>query len=200
MLPAGVSLSDNYTLSVIYLLVLLYIFHGIGIISDIFMESIEVITSQTTIVEVKDKQGNVTGTIEEIVWNPTVANLSLMALGSSAPEIMLSVLETVMLLEDTPGELGPSTIVGSAAFNLLMITAVSIYAVGEEPKYINDVCVFVITSIFSVWAYVWMFISLKVWTPGYITAAEAWITLLNTGLLLGMAYGADIYRRRQRKK
>ena len=27
------------------------------------------------------------------VWNPTIANLSLMALGSSAPEILLSVIE-----------------------------------------------------------------------------------------------------------
>lgn len=31
-----------------------------------------------------------------------------------------------------PGELGPSTIVGSAAFNLLLISAVSIYAVNIE--------------------------------------------------------------------
>ena len=29
------------------------------------------------------------------VWNPTVANLTLMALGSSAPEILLNVIETV---------------------------------------------------------------------------------------------------------
>ena len=28
------------------------------------------------------------------VWNPTVANLTLMALGSSAPEILLNVIET----------------------------------------------------------------------------------------------------------
>ena len=74
---------------------MMYCFLGIAIISDIFMEAIEVITSQTTIREIKDEKGNVTGTIEEIVWNPTVANLSLMALGSSAPEIMLSVIETI---------------------------------------------------------------------------------------------------------
>lgn len=29
------------------------------------------------------------------VWNPTVANLTLMALGSSAPEILLSCIETI---------------------------------------------------------------------------------------------------------
>lgn len=66
------------------------------------------------------------------VWNPTVANLTLMALGSSAPEILLSVLETVQNLGAVPGELGPSTIVGSAAFNLLVISAVSIYSVNAD--------------------------------------------------------------------
>lgn len=33
-------------------------------------------------------------TYEVDFWNPTVANLTLMALGSSAPEILLSVIET----------------------------------------------------------------------------------------------------------
>lgn len=164
------------------------------------MEAIEVITSQTVIKELKDKDGNVTGTIEEVVWNPTVANLSLMALGSSAPEIMLSVIETISLLDDTPGELGPSTIVGSAAFNLLMITAVSIYAVGEKPKKIDDVGVFFTTSLFSVWAYVWMFIVLKVWTPEVVTALEAWITLAFTFFLIGISYSCDLCRQRAKAK
>ena len=57
------------------------------------------------------------------VWNPTVANLTLMALGSSAPEILLSVIEIVGN-GCFSGDLGPSTIVGSAAFNLLIIVAV----------------------------------------------------------------------------
>ena len=42
-----------------------------------------------------------------------------MALGSSAPEILLSVIETLQTLGLKPGELGPSTIVGSAAFTWL---------------------------------------------------------------------------------
>ena len=125
-----------------------------------YFRAIEVITSQTRIKEIKDREGNVIGTIEEIVWNPTVANLSLMALGSSAPEIMLSVIETITLIEKDPGELGPSTIVGSAAFNLLIITAVSIMAVDEKPKKIDDVNVFAITSVFSLLAYIWMYVVL----------------------------------------
>ena len=51
-----------------------------------------------------------------------------MALGSSAPEIMLSCIE---LLGNgfKAGELGPSTIVGSAAFNLLMILAICVVCI-----------------------------------------------------------------------
>lgn len=82
------------------------------------------------------------------VWNPTIANLTLMALGSSAPEILLSVIETVTNLGEEPGELGPSTIVGSAAFNLFVISGVSIFAVGEEPKKIADLGVFSTTVFF----------------------------------------------------
>ena len=66
------------------------------------------------------------------VWNPTVANLTLMALGSSAPEIFLAVIGTLRTLDAEPDELGPSTIVGSAAFNLLVISGVSIYSVTED--------------------------------------------------------------------
>jgi len=45
-----------------------------------------------------------------------------MALGSSAPEIMLNVLD-ILLGDFYLGDLGPSTIVGSAAFNLFVILA-----------------------------------------------------------------------------
>jgi solute carrier family 8 (sodium/calcium exchanger) len=60
-----------------------------------------------------------------------------MALGSSAPEILLNVLQTATSISSSPPELGPSTIVGSAAFNLLVISGCSIIAVGtkEDPSY-----------------------------------------------------------------
>merc|ERR1719199_1934652 len=67
----------------------------------------------------------------EYVWNGTVANLTLMALGSSAPEILLSVIE-LFSGDMKSGALGPSTIVGSAAFNLLCITAVCIVSIPKD--------------------------------------------------------------------
>lgn len=70
---------------------------------------------------------------EILLWNETVANLTLLALGSSAPEILLATVETINQI--TSGSLsskeglGFYTIVGSAAFNLLVITGICITSV-----------------------------------------------------------------------
>jgi solute carrier family 8 (sodium/calcium exchanger) len=128
-----------------------------------------------------------------------------MALGSSAPEIMLNVLETVMTLGQKPGELGASTIVGSAAFNLLIISAVSIMSVTEETdertdeeimedgtgkgvKKIKMQGVFAVTTSFSIIAYVWMYLVLQ---DELVEPYEAWITLALMPLLIVVALAAD---------
>lgn len=91
----GVSLLPTGLLGFVYLVFLGYLFLGISISADIFMEAIEVITSKTQVKEVVDETTEKTFLIEVPVWNPTMANLTLMAFGSSAPEIILSVLEAV---------------------------------------------------------------------------------------------------------
>jgi len=182
---------------------LIYLFLGIGIISDVFMTAIEKITSKKQIITHKLEDGTTFNT-EVMFWNPTVANLTLMALGSSAPEILLSVIETMSGLGKCPGELGASTIVGSAAFNLLVISGVSIYAVSEEndisedrdpsvpkgAKKINDMGVFSITGISSLWAYIWLFIVVG---DNAVEAWEAWLTIIFFFILIIMAFGADKY-------
>ena len=178
-------------MGVVYLLWLGYLFVGIAIISDIFMESIESITAQTIKYEYWDKEKNHQVTVEKQVWNATVANLTLMALGSSAPEILLSVISTVKDIEAVPPELGPSTIVGSASFNLLVISAVSIIAVGGEEgdtKQIDDLWVFAVTTVFSLWAYVWMWICVS---DSFISVAEGVLTCVFFFLLVGISYIAD---------
>ena len=129
--------------------------------------------------------------VEKMFWNPTIANLTLMALGSSAPEIILSVADTMGTLGDLPSELGPQAIVGSAAFNLLVISAVSIMAV-TEPKKINMVGVFATTAIFSTFAYIWFFLVLVVISPGYVELWEACVTVGYMAALCIIAYGCDI--------
>lgn len=66
-------------------------------------------------------------------WNPTMANLILVSIGSSAPEIFLSIIETLKTLDTgRSSELGIATIIGSASFNLLIVTGISIAAVTVE--------------------------------------------------------------------
>ena len=128
-----------------------------------------------------------------------------MALGSSAPEILLAVIETISSLGSCPGELGASTIVGSAAFNLLIISAVSIYAVSKETdkdeddperdqdvepgiKRIFDLGVFAVTATASVLAYVWMWFVLK---DQIVEIWEGVVTFSFFFLLIGTSYAAD---------
>ena len=173
---------------------------GIAISADIFMEAIEVITSQTSMVSMIDHDTQTVQQMEVVVWNPTLANLTLMAFGSSAPEIILSILEALKDLGKPAGDLGPSTIVGSAAFNLLVISGVSIAAFGEEVKKIDDMGVFITTSVFSVFAYVWLYYCLSISSPGEVTTTEAYLTFSYFIILLILAFSADKMNQKKKKR
>ena len=165
----------------LYVICIAYLFVGIAIASDIFMSSIEVITSKKRKLVKWDKEKNQKVEYEVLLWNETVANLTLMALGSSAPEILLATLETVLNLgsDEVQDSLGTFTIIGSAAFNLLVITSICIVSVPAPTiKHIREFSVFLVTSVWSIWAYVWMLLVVKYITPDVITPWEAWITLL----------------------
>jgi len=60
ILIPGTALLPRGLLFFAYGLALIYLFLGIGIISDKFMDSIEQITSQTVTIDIKDDTGNVT--------------------------------------------------------------------------------------------------------------------------------------------
>lgn len=107
----------------LYFIGMLYSFIGVFIVADIFMCSIDSISSTTRKVTVSGPNGE-QEVIEVPVWNGTIANIVLMSLGPrSAPEILLSIVGIVFngYKQD---ELGPSLIVGSGAFNLLVISAI----------------------------------------------------------------------------
>merc|ERR1719450_1504976 len=103
-----------------------------------------------------------------LLWNDTVANLTLMALGSSAPEILLSLIE-LCTNDFYSGDLGPSTIVGSAAFNLLCIIAVCVVVIPDgETRSVKEMPVFIVTASCSMFAYAWLVIILVGSTPDVI--------------------------------
>ena len=177
---------------VIYLVGLLYSFLGVAIVADIFMCAIEKITSKTKKVYQASTTPDGQRESKDVeVWNPTVANLTLMALGSSAPEILLSIIEIVGN-NFQAGKLGPGTIVGSAAFNLMVISAVCVSGIPKgETRRIKMIGVFAVTASFSVFAYVWLIIVLKGSSPGVVDIWEALLTFIFFPILVMVAYAAD---------
>jgi solute carrier family 8 (sodium/calcium exchanger) len=174
--------------AILYGLGLAWLFVAVAIISDIFMATIEHITAKQSVVT--DKTG---AKILVRTWNATVANLTLMALGSSAPEILLALVETVGN-NFYAGDLGPSTIVGSAAFNLLVIIAVCVTAIPEDiegGRKIDDLNVYCVTAISSLFAYAWMVIVLKFNSPDVVELPEAAATFSFFWIMVLVAYIVD---------
>jgi len=170
----------------LYLMGLLWCFMGVAIIADVFMSSIEKVTSRKVLVHDKALGKRRTAT----VWNPTVANLTLMALGSSAPEILLNVIGIFPTFQS--GALGPSTIVGSAAFNLLCISAVCVVSIPNgEVRYIKDLGVYSCTAFFSVFAYLWLLVILLGPSPNIIETWEGVVTFALFWVLVILAFMAD---------
>ncbi|XP_065212113.1 sodium/calcium exchanger Calx-like isoform X2 [Planococcus citri] len=188
-----------------YFCTLLYFFIGIAIITQIFMTSIDRITSHTRKIYLanKVKRDGSSDSFESIlkedepeiievrVWNDTVANLLLMAFGTASPEILLSIVETVAHNFES-GKLGPSTIVGSAAFNLLIITSICILALPPgEIKKVHRMKVFLVTGLFSFFAYIWLLLILRYISPDVVELWEASITFILFPILIVFAYVAD---------
>ncbi|XP_023652037.2 sodium/calcium exchanger 1b isoform X2 [Paramormyrops kingsleyae] len=188
--PQNPSFGDKVARATVYFVALVYMFLGVSIIADRFMASIEVITSQEKEITIKKPNGETTTTTVRI-WNETVSNLTLMALGSSAPEILLSVIE-VCGHNFNAGDLGPSTIVGSAAFNMFVIIGLCVYVVPEgEHRKVKHLRVFFMTASWSIFAYIWLYLILAVISPGVVQVWEGLLTLFFFPLCVMFAWIAD---------
>ncbi|KAI5096756.1 solute carrier family 8 (sodium/calcium exchanger), member 4a precursor [Silurus meridionalis] len=188
--PQNPSVGDKVARAIVYFVALIYMFLGMSIIADRFMSSIEVITSQEKEITIKKPNGETT-TATVRIWNETVSNLTLMALGSSAPEILLSVIE-VCGHKFEAGHLGPSTIVGSAAFNMFIIIALCVYVVPDgEVRKIKHLRVFFVTAAWSIFAYIWLYLILSVFSPGIVEVWEAVLTFLFFPICVLQAWIAD---------
>ncbi|XP_074845283.1 sodium/calcium exchanger 1 isoform X2 [Carettochelys insculpta] len=188
--PISPSFGDKIARATVYFVAMVYMFLGVSIIADRFMSSIEVITSQEREITIKKPNGETSKTTVRI-WNETVSNLTLMALGSSAPEILLSVIE-VCGHEFQAGDLGPSTIVGSAAFNMFIIIAICVYVVPDgEIRKIKHLRVFFVTAAWSIFAYTWLYLILSVMSPGVVEVWESLLTFFFFPICVVFAWVAD---------
>ena len=186
----NLSVGDRLARGLVYFSAMMYLFIGVSIISDRFMAAIEVITSQEKEITVRKKNGE-TQILVVRVWNETVANLTLMALGSSAPEILLSIIE-IYAKNFEAGDLGPGTIVGSAAYNLFVIIAICVTVIPDgEVRKIKHLRVFFVTATWSVFAYVWLYLILSVISVGEVEVWEGILTFLFFPATVITAYIAD---------
>jgi len=187
----NLSSGDRICRGLLYTLLMVYLFVGVSIVSDRFMESIEMITAQEKEVSIKDRKTGKNTIVIVKVWNETVANLTLMALGSSAPEILLSVIE-IWAKDFYAGDLGPGTIVGSAAFNLFMIIGLCMYVIpDDEVRKIKHLRVFIVTSTWSVFAYIWLYAILGPISYGVVEVWEGVFTFLFFPMCVYSAYVAE---------
>lgn len=172
ILVPGMTILPRGVLALIYGIFLCYIFVGLFVISDVMHSGIEKITSSR-----KTSYENNDGVRTKFMtptWNTTIANLTLMAIANSAPEILLNLIETIKTLDSgRASELGIATIIGSASFNLFVVTGISIASVSEGDdtrqqfeldydqtprgvKKIRDTGVYVTTAFMSLIAYFWV--------------------------------------------
>lgn len=188
--PFKTTTADYIARGCVYFFALCYMFLGVSIVSDRFMSAIEMITSQEKEVTVTRPNGE-KAIVSVQIWNETVSNLTLMALGSSAPEIMLSVIE-IISRNFNSGDLGPGTIVGSAAFNLFCIIAICVYVIPDgEGRRIEHLRVFVCTATWSVFAYIWLYLIIAVFSPNQVQVWEALVTFAFFPVLVLIAYITD---------
>lgn len=177
----------------LYLAALAYCFIGLSSITARFFKSMENVVKQTREVVQIDPITN-TEVIKRVkVWNYAVADIALLAFGTSFPQISLATIDAIRNIGQlNAGGLGPGTLVGSAAFDLFPIHAVCVIVPRAGTlKKISDIGVWLVGLFWSFWAYVWLYIILEVWTPNIITLWEALLTVLQYLLLLFHAYAQD---------
>uniref|UniRef100_A0A0E0J564 Sodium/calcium exchanger membrane region domain-containing protein n=1 Tax=Oryza nivara TaxID=4536 RepID=A0A0E0J564_ORYNI len=156
LLPIGVR-------AFIYTAVLAYCFIGLSAITGRFFKSMESIMRHSREVVTVDPHTNATIVKHEKVWNYTIADVALLAFGTSFPQISLATIDAIRNLGQlTAGGLGPGTLVGSAAFDLFPIHAVCVVMprAGSKKK-ISDLGVWLVELFWSFWAYIWLYIILE---------------------------------------
>lgn len=86
---------SNGVRTFLYLIGLAYCFIGLSAITSKFFHSMENMMRQTKKVERIDPDSNLLVVKEEKLWNYTIADISLLAFGTSFPQISLATIDAI---------------------------------------------------------------------------------------------------------
>lgn len=135
--------------------------------------------------------------VKQPIFNATLVNLTLMALVSSSPLIILNIYDTCWTwFESEQGQLGPQSIIGSGAFNFLVVAAISLAASNKE-KRLQQPWFFWCTAAGSLLAYGWIYYCLN---DNVISYAEAGATLGLYFAFIVLMYVIDVVIKCVRKE
>ena len=173
--------------SFVYLVSLIYLLFGVGIITERIITAAEVISNHKRIVTTVTKSGEILKK-KQRVWHPVVALILFAIPATSSPEILIPLIDTIK--RDFQGsELGASLIVGSGAYHLFIITAICLVSsMDSAPKPIKNQKLFFTTSFFAIFAYLWVYLVLGEISPGVIELWEAVVTFLSFPVLIFSAW------------
>ena len=183
----GTYLLNETTLGVYLFLALFYLFVGMYLLTEILLDAVTRITARREQIAVEEGKHLY---IEDHVWSTNIANITLLSVATSSPQLFLCWISTFAVMDKTPDKLGPMVIVGSASFQLVVASAVSVLAATKVKKIFN-LCAFLTTAGFATLAYIWLFMVLQVLTPGKIDLSEAVLTLLGYPALIMFVWFSD---------
>lgn len=96
---AETAIGDGFR-AVLYFLGLAYCFIGLSAITARFFRSMENVVKHSRKVVVKDPDTNIESVRYEKVWNYTIADITLLAFGTSFPQISLATIDALRNLGD----------------------------------------------------------------------------------------------------
>lgn len=109
----------------------------------------------------------------------------------SAPEIFLTIIGIIGNGFQND-ELGSNLIIGSGAFNILVITAISICVIpAGQTRKIEKYPLFLVSIFFSMLAFVWLLVILRFISPGVVEVWEAALTVAFLPVLCISCYATE---------
>ena len=166
---------DSAGRGVVYPFALLYFLLGIFVFMSKLIESLETVTSLMKRKTVADAETGTTTVIIERVFSKNLANI-LLLLGSSFPLIFLCIVECLGR-GFMSGDLGPSTLLGSSAFNTFVVIGIIVSTSGQVKK-VKNVWGLLAAMIGLKLVCVWLTATMSLISYGQIDIWEATVTII----------------------